>query len=234
MSLATPRALGLTLLAAFTLSAVAASAASAHIPAKFTSGSDWTILHAKAETSQVFKEGSLEVVCQSIGVDGATGTNEATVTVEPTFGVTSDTTGLTECEGSISGNVFEVQAHSNGCKYVLAAGGETDGSTSISCPAGKSIQFTGDVLGAWRPCLDIGAQTPGTPTVDYTNGTEVTGGKNVWDVTVKSTVKGISYTKTGLCGSGTFNAAEYIGAATVWGTDTAGNPVDVTWDPTVK
>jgi hypothetical protein len=228
------KALGLALLAAFALSAVMVSAASAHTPAKFTSGSDWTILHSRALTAQVFKEGSIEVSCSEVGVDGSTAeTAPTSLTVEPTYGVTTDTTGATQCKLKTP-TEFDAQVHSNGCKYVFAAGGETDGTVSITCPEGKSIEVTADILGKWRPCLDIGAQAPGTPTVDYTNGTEVTEGKNVWDVTVKSTVKKIGFTKTGLCGSGAFTEAEYSGEVTVWGTDTAGKAVDVTWDPTVK
>jgi hypothetical protein len=228
------KALGLALLAAFALSAVMVSAASAHTPAKFTTGSDWTVLHSQAETNLVLKEGAIETSCTEVGVDGSTSeTAPTSITVEPTYGVTTDTTGATKCK-IVAGGEFDLQVHTNGCLYVFAAGGETDGSTSITCPAGKSIEFTADILGKWRPCLDFGAQTPGTPTVDYTNQTEVTGGNNVWDMTVKSTVKGISYTKTGLCGSGTFTQAEISGSVTVWGTDTGGNPVNVTWDPTVK
>jgi hypothetical protein len=228
------KALGLALLAAFALSAVAASAASAHTVATFTSGSDWTILHSKAENVQVFKEGAIEVKCSSIAVDGSMGTDEASITVTPTYGVTTDTTGATECKLVALGSEFEAQVHTNGCHYLFTAGGETDGEVHITCPTGQSIEVTGDILGKWRPCIDVGAQTPTTPTVTYTNETEVTGGINVWDVTVKSDAKKIHYTKTGLCGSGLFTEAEYTGAVTVWGTDTAGKAVNVTWDPTVK
>jgi hypothetical protein len=226
------KALGLALLAAFALSAVMASAASAHTPATFTSGSDWTVLHAKSDVTNIFKEGSIEVECQSVGVHGSVGTDEATITVEPTYGVTTDTTGATECKIKTPSE-FDAQVHTNGCHYLFTAGNATDGSVHVECPTGKSIEVTADILGKWRPCIDIGTQTPGVPTVTYTNETEVTGGKNVWDVTVKAEAKEITYTKTGLCGSGVFTKAEYNGSVTVWGTDTNNNPVDVTWDPTV-
>jgi hypothetical protein len=224
------KALGLALVAVFALSAVAASAALA-VP-KFTSSTDWTVLSASAKNSQVFEDeaNGVSLNCTSVGGSGSMSTDQTTVTFTPTYGVTTDTTGASNCKGTIAGFTVDLQVHMNGCDYLFTAAAG-DGTVKVECPVGKQIEITCDILGAWRQCIDIAAQTPTVPTVDFTNGTKVEAGKTVWDVTLKSTATGVTYTKTGLAGSGTFHSAKYTGEVTVTAKDTAGVPASITFDP---
>lgn len=231
------KVLGLALVAAFALSAIASGSASAEI-ATFTSGSPWTTLTATALNTQTFTAGTRAVKCESVVADNASmGEDQSTITVEPTYGKTVKSeefteaeTNETECEIETPTAKFKAMVHTNGCHYKFTAGGTVDGSVHIECPVGKEIEVTIDILGKFRPCLDIPAQTPTTPTVTYTNETYLDEEKNVWDVKVTSHVEGVKYTETGVCGTEVKNNANYTGEVTVKGFNTAGTPVDVTWD----
>lgn len=204
------KAFGLALVAAFALSAVIASAASA----EFTSGSDNTTLSATSVGNQVFETGSgSKVSCPAVSVDGASlGTVASEITAEPTY------------SGACTVESFEAKIDTNGCHYLFTTTATSN--VHILCPEGSAIEVTAKILGSFRQCLKIHAQTPTNALVDYSNGTS--GGK--MDVTIKSTVTGITYERLGLCQGSTneANDATYTGEVTVTGKDAEGNAVDVT------
>ena len=209
------KAFGLALVAAFALSAVVASAASA----EFTSSSDSTTLFASALSTQTFTAGGAgeeaSVNCTGISVDGASlGTSSSEITAEPTY---------SGCSVSQGGSTFEGKVDPNGCHYVFTTS-ETN-NVHIVCPEGQVIKVTAKILGAFRECLDIHAQTPTNAVVDYSNNAG-----SPMDVKITSTVTGITYEKTGLCKGSVneANNASYTGEVTVTGKDAEGNTVDVT------
>ncbi|HEX6688527.1 MAG TPA: hypothetical protein VF085_07670 [Solirubrobacterales bacterium] len=237
------KALGLALAAVFALSAIASSAASA-TEASFPSGSNWTILSSTSIGEQVFEASATESVkCKSVDVDGSANADQEALTVTPTYGktlankVTLAEAEKSECTVTQSGVTRPATVHTNLCHYTLFAGNEVDGTMNITDtsvpPAKCEIQITVYFLGEFRPCLDVPPQTPTHPTVTYTNETYVSGGKTLWDVKVKSDIEGITFTRTGVCTpvGHVGNGAKYFGEFTVKGTDTAGTPVNLTWDP---
>jgi hypothetical protein len=214
------KVLGLALVAAFALSAVVASAASAH----FTSSSDSATLTSTALNNQIFKTtGTLgenaEVSCTAVGVTGGPfGTDETELTVHPEYGGT--------CTVNIEGlGLLSAEIDTAGCNYVFTT--TATNNIHIECETGKQIEVTAFILGKFRKCLDVHAQTPTTALVDYHNGTNASTGK--MDVEVESTVEGITYEKTGSCAFGVTegNDAKYEGNATVTCHDVSG-PVDCT------
>ena len=195
------KALGLALVAMFAMSAVASSAASAEV--LFHSEASETTLTGTALNNQVFSVGEGEseqaVVCEKIDVDATvSGTTNTSINVAPKY---------TECEAeSLTAHVYF-----NSCYYEFTS----HGSVHVRCgTTGDKIEVRVTFLGE-RQCLDIPAQTPGVSTVDYTNGGEGT----TRDITLNSTAAGISYTKTGLCGSGSGTDGRYSGEVTITGED---------------
>lgn len=210
------KALGLALVAAFALSAVVASGASA--ATSFTSGSDSTILTSKAIGNQVFSTGESTVSCEEVTTDNTTtGTSATEITAEPTYSGNCKIT-----IGSLG--TLNATIDMNGCHYLFTIGTEVH----ILCPEGKQIEVTATILGTPRKCLDIHAQTPTSPVVHYINATNAATGK--MDVEVESTVEGITYEKTGSCAFGTIegNDANYKGKVTITGETGTGAAVDVT------
>lgn len=207
------KALGLMLFVGLALGAVPASAAAA----QFTSGSDSTTLMAKTLTTLRFLSGEEEWACKELSLDGASlGTAQGEVTAEPTFG---------SCITTAPGvGTAEAKLDTNGCHLLLTAEKEIH----IICPEGKQIEVTEKILGSFRKCLDIHAQTPTTSSVDYINKTNEATGK--MDIEVVSTVQGITYEKTGSCAFGATeeNDWEFIGTFTLTGVNSISEPVDVT------
>lgn len=204
------KVLGLALTAVFALSAVLASAASA----EFTSESPQTELTATALEEQVFTGAGAEVTCTEVSVHGTIGEVQKEVTVEPTYG------------GHCTVNGFPAKVDTNECHYLFTTIEEVG--VHILCPEGKQIEVTAEILGSFRKCLDIHAQTPTEPVVHYRNKTNPITEK--MDVEIESTVHGITYERTGLCQGevNEANDAHYIGRVTVTGDDSEGNPVGVT------
>jgi hypothetical protein len=211
------KALALAALAVFAMAAVSASAAQA--APKFTSEIEKTTLHGVQSTKNVFTPeggfGSVECTGAtfegtSTGVKNGTVFETATVTVHPTY------TGCT---------AFGLNATvtTTGCNYVLKAAGTVE----VECEAGKVISINVGALGC---TLTIGAQTPGTPTVDYTNNGKV--GKEA-DVLVTATVGGVAYTRTaGGFGCPATGKATYTGSVTTKGYTSAAHTtqVGIKWD----
>jgi hypothetical protein len=213
---------GLAMMVAVALSAVVASAASAH----FTSSSDTTTLTALGLSIQLFAttgtagENS-EVQCTEVEVSGGTFGTEATeLTIHPIY-----THGI--CTVSIEGlGSLGAEVITNGCNYVLTTA--TAENIHIECETGKQIEVTAFILGKFRKCLDIHAQTPTTALVDYYNGTNSDTGKMDFDI--EFTTSGITYEKTGSCAFGTIesNDGYYGGNVRLTGHDPGFGPVDVT------
>lgn len=209
----------------FALALVAALALASPASAEFTSGSATTTYTAAALENQVFttNSGSVKVTCTAIGFDhtGTTTKNEESITVEPTYG------GCTISLAKIG--TFEALVDTNECHFLLTTV-EAE-ALHILCPAGKQIELTAKILGAYRKCVDVHAQTPTHPVLVYTNGTNAATGK--MDFEVRPVVFGITYEKTGSCAIETIEAndLEYFGNFTVTGHDTkTDEAVDVTKD----
>jgi hypothetical protein len=205
------KALGLAVMAMFAMGAVAASSASAD----FVSGSHETILAAEStKGGQTFTTpGGLFVTCENVGVEHTTiGTTEESITAVPVYG-----TCLLGAEG------VEAPAHvsMNGCAYEFT----TDTEVHIECPEGKQIEVKGEFVPPFKSkCLDIPEQTPTDPTVHYEN----QGSGDTMHVEIESTVDGITYETTGICGEGLHHDAAYHGDVTVTGENPAGEHVAVT------
>lgn len=206
--------LGLVAIAALALSAVTASTA---VSAEFTSGSDNTELTAQALSIQLFTEEEAHWECEKVSLDETTlGTAQSEITAAPTFGAC--TTG-----DAIHGSL-PAQIDVNGCHFLLTAVGQLH----LVCPEGAEIKVTEKILGTFRQCLDIHAQTPTTSNIDYTNVTDSVTGKT--DIKVESTIEGITYEKTGSCAFGDIEKNDWIfeGQFTLTGVNAStGKPVDV-------
>jgi hypothetical protein len=213
---------GLALVMAVALSAVVASAASAH----FTFGADSATLTATALNNQTFRTTGTpgetsEVSCTAIGVGSATfGTEETELTAHPEYGGTCTIT----VEGILTG--VAAQVITKGCNYIFTTTAADN--VHLECDEGKQIEITAFILGKFRPCLDIHAQTPTIALVDYHNGTNAATTK--MDVEVEWTVTGITYEKTGSCAFGVIegNDAKYTGNFTLTAHNSLGEPIDVT------
>jgi hypothetical protein len=217
------KGLGLATVIAVALSAAGVSAASAH----FTSSSDWTTSTATALNTQVLKNTGTpgensEASCTAVGVTGGPfGTDETELTVHPEYGGT--------CTISIEGLGAPMTAEiiTTGCNVVFTT--TATNNVHLECEVGKQMEVTAFILGKFRKCLDVHAQTPTTALVDYHNGTDAATGK--MDVEVVSTIEGITYEKTGSCAFGVTegNDMKYEGNITVTGDEVnTNNPVDIT------
>jgi hypothetical protein len=215
------KALGLALLAAFAMSAVAASSASA--VKEFHSDIEKTVLTGTDTpgTQSQFTTPHNTIKCTTNLYEGT-----ATAKTVKEITVTHTVTGCSENNG------FTVHVNFNGCHYKFTLeegifntpGGTTHtrGPIHIVCPVGKEIELLVTVP-IFADCLiKIPAQTPTKPTVDYTN----QGAGTTQDVEVVSTVEGITYTEEGsTCPTGgTHNDATFDANVTVKGFTWTGDP----------
>ena len=219
----------LTLAVGVALSAVLASAASA----EFTTGADSTNLTAEgvSETqkfvitngTEVDGESSCNEVSIANGGEGL-GTAEESITIEPEYGG--------DCTLSIGESTFEAKVDTNGCHYLLTA--HTEEAVHIICSneeeteaEGESIEITAKILGSFRECFKIHAQTPTEPVIHYINTADPESGKQ--NVLMTIAVKGITYERVGLCKGevNESNDADYEGEIAVSGHDGEGEAVDV-------
>jgi hypothetical protein len=212
MSLSKFKALGLALVVVVATSAVAASSATA---VNFKSESAKTFLAADTATENILSFWGVAFKCKTVGVKNGASFSPAEVAsieTEPVYG---------GC--AVFGQVTTVDT--NGCKYKLVASSTTTGTTSIVCPEGKEIAITLGDPGVICT-IKIKAQTPKSPTVDYTSGE--TGEPKVKDLTVTSTVSGIAYTSSGgFCGTsgpvGGYTGASFTGSFKLTGFSTEGH-----------
>lgn len=212
------RALGLALLAAFALGALAVSAASAHT---FKSENAPVTLHATQVSNQTFTVTGHSVVCKNATFHGSS-TNKAneTVTLSPTY--TNCTFGELEAAVTVPST----------CNFVLHSATPTTNMAlvDIECNHGGPI-----VINVGGICeIRIGDTHPPTMTtvnqglsgVKYTN---IAGnGTTTREIEVEATVDNVSDVVIGsLCflgglSTGTHTNAGYRGNARLTGTETGG------------
>jgi hypothetical protein len=229
----TLKALGLALFAAFALSAVAASTASAvekHVikvaknPTYFTAEqkTDGTTLNehgVKLEGTQEFKftTGDKNTLkCKKVKAEGKIAALEVA-------SVTATNVEYSECsnwetnEKKETVTTVPLTVNFNGCDYHFY--GETTATpegtagehaiVEIKCPEGKHIETL--ATGLKTQCIDIFPQS--VHGAKYFNGE--TGG--VKDVAIHATMHGIKSTTTGACGTGEHTTGTYTGEITVKG-----------------
>jgi hypothetical protein len=176
------KALGLALVAVLAITAVSASAAqAAH---RFTSESSVTFLKGEQKTENVFTTNGGTVRCTTARFESGElkGTELSSVTVHPTY------------SGCTAFGFIGATVNTEGCNYIIDAAGEGEmGTSTIECEAGHEIVVT-----AGTCTVKVPAQTPGTPTVDFTN----EGSGATASILVTATVEKIKYTSSGgICGA---------------------------------
>lgn len=213
------KVLGLSLVAAFAMSAVAASSAWATFP--FTSPEGAVDLTGSQTTQNIFKTAAGEVKCS---IANFSGTNTLTSSSEQTI-----TPSYEGCEAF--GEEADVKL--NGCDYLFTTPTSKVGDVysgpppHVICPGAAQIEITVTALGSSICTVTVEPQTPTSGSVDYTN--EGTG--TTRDIKVTSTVEGIHYTvdypgiEGALCGTSknlkgekiTHTDGKYTGAVTLKG-----------------
>lgn len=215
------KALGLSLVAVFAMSAVVASAAQAgHIG--WESGA--TKLTAKALQIQEFDTTAGTIKCNEISgeVDLSKYSNP-TETLE-TENLKYTNNGSSNCESSVSG--FEPTVEMNECDYRFHADETVENNpdaievtTDVVCPTGKDITINGGFLCT----VHVGSQS-GLTTLTATTNTEVT----PEDIVLEPDVTNIDYSHEGLCGFGSGTDGTYNGDVTITAEDNNKNPKAVT------
>jgi hypothetical protein len=168
------RIIGLAFVAVFALSAVAASAASAHT---FKAEKSPVTVKAKAENAQGFKVASTVSVCKKAKFLG-TGTSGAeTLEVHPEY---------EECEVGLEGT-GKANVETTGCNYVFhaAAPSTSEGSVDIKCEGTHVIKVNVVKLGCE---ITVGPQT-GLKKIEYVN----EGALTLRKVKVNANVTGIKW-----------------------------------------
>jgi hypothetical protein len=222
------KALGLGLIAALALSAVAVLSASAETGGHFTSEQEHVILvgsegGAEDHTTQ-FNAPELSsepIQCTEVSYTGTIQSASKTVTeatIQPTYkkcwlgahsGEPNATVKMNECDYVFTVKKLQVES--------------SDSTVHVVCPEGKKIELVLSSLGC---TLTIPAQTPAGGVVYKTKGTGQT-----HELTVEVTVTGITYeAHSGFC---IFVATHHTdgkltGSVTVKGTNTAGEQVGIT------
>ncbi len=199
----TLKVVSIAILAALSLSAIAASTASAEFT---TTSNGTTVLAAEATEAQTLEvNGGTKVSCPTIAIDGnVTGTKAESITVEPTY---------SGCSISIpEAGTFPAFIDSNGCTYIYTIPEEA----RVGCPGKEAIiTVTVELVkGVKSKCLEIGEQTPTTPRVSYGNNAKV---GSEMDFEIESAIEGITYTDLGVCGSSTHDDGSSKGKITVKG-----------------
>jgi hypothetical protein len=170
-----------------------------------------SVEHTTLDGSQVGSDSLLfnagKISCSTITYGGTLSTKaSSTVELTPTYST---------CNAfGFSGVTIDV----NGCKFVLHSSTEL---TDISCGAEKSIEVT-----ASNCTLKISSQTGLTSSTYITQGRMPTR-----DIKAKLALTGLKYTQEGKgatpCTSSTFTDGSYTAEATLTGTNTSGEQVDL-------
>jgi hypothetical protein len=220
------------------LGGLMASAAGAHVPARFTSEQNVTTLrgvHDAGTSNTTFTVTGTNVTCEieefhgliepstTEKDDNVIDTSRTSVTITPTY---------TECEPSSNSKVtgFGHYPASEGagpyCDYELKA----NGGAGLVCPAGKDVTY--DIFGSIC-VIHVPAQNI-AGTIEFTTG--LRSGKH--DLTLDINLSGITTNHTDgfgcpLSSGGESSGATLVGEATAWGQDpTTGAAVGITWDAT--
>jgi hypothetical protein len=220
------KSLGLLVGALLVLLGLMASAASAHVPARFTSEQAVTTARGAndAGTPTTFKVTGQEVSCTNeeyhftaVGTSLESVKSKAVYTECTAFGfVNAKITGF--------GHYPAVEGAGPYCEYLLTA----NGTVHLVCPAGKDLTVEASTCTVHVPAQE------GLGTVQFTTGTWE--GKHA--VTLDVNVGSITATATDgfacpLTGSGDVTNCTIIGKTLVWGEDpTTHEAVGITWDAT--
>jgi hypothetical protein len=226
------KALGLSLVAVFAMSAFVASSALAATDL-ITTTKESALMTGVSHDNIFNITGSASFQCTTSKFTATATNNSSEVTVDPEYsGKVNETPHGTGCTASL-GSVTAVRT--NGCHYTLSGatvGGTTavggDGPVWIVCPGTSKIEIASS-LGV---TISVPSQTPTTGGVSYENLPNHSGGSAV---KVKATVEGITYTCAPAfsCGIGGIpthgNNADYNGTVTVTGyEDSEGLPTPIT------
>ena len=211
------KALGLALVAVFAMGAVVASAASAQ--GALTVEGPATLHAESSEHKFTSPSGTIECTENTFSATGVENKDEA-VTIVPTYGG--------NC--TIAGQPGTVDV--NGCHLVLddatttesgdyAATVDIDCSTQEGSPGIVITTFAGGGHGFQVCKITVPAQT-GIGPVTISNG-----GGSPDDLVLSGTIKGVNYTKSGLCGIGS-GVAEYDLGTTTLTASNSGGPTNLT------
>jgi hypothetical protein len=121
------KVLGLALAAVFALTAVAASAASAH---SITAGAYEANVSGVQTNTNTLSNGVREVSCSTAKLTGALTAAAETITIIP------------EYEGCTGNAGTTATIDMNGCDYTLTVTGTSTGTVTVMCPTGKKIEVT--------------------------------------------------------------------------------------------
>jgi hypothetical protein len=199
---------GLALMAVFTLTAAAASAASA---AEFHSGVQPALIEAKATTDQTFTwGGKVETSCNEATFTGTSNVSPfSSLTVHPVY----QNNGQDECpEKPIGDSTVET----TGCNYTFGSATTAEGMAEmkIVCEVGKEIRDVGPLC-----TFTFGSQSLPNA-VRYVNTGSGTGASSTEGIIMTLTVTGINWSASGfgcsLVGLGSSGTdGTYAGAALV-------------------
>src|SRR6476619_3872859 len=220
------KALGLALFAAFALSAMTASGASA--AEEFHSSEAHTIL----DVTQDGTEGSItgqQIFETTVGKLSCTGVEASVTLTAKTLSEITAVPTYTKCnkiENGAEGLVTHVKFTS--CDYLFTSKKSgTHSQVHIQCSTpGDHIHVNATFLGSEILCMTIPPQTPTSGGVVYHNLGEPPATRTI---TIEVTVEGIEYTEKGACGSSTVNNGKYFGNVLVQGTNTNNEETDIWW-----
>ncbi len=213
------KALGVSLLAALALTAVAASGASASFQV-FDSAVNPTVLTGTSENNTVFTRGGLSVTCTHAAFEGTvTGAIDGNVFKTSTLEIRANYTTNT-CTGPLNAKVH-VDFTTNECGIHLTGTASKTAVMKLVCAkAGGSITMTVTNSDGSSLCtFHILPQTVGGH-VTFTNIKH----NNIRSLTVEKTVTNITSTRTGspICGTEHNATATYTGNSTFTGYEDTG------------
>jgi len=199
------KVLGLALVAAFAMSAVVASAASAD----FRSESDHTIITGTQGVPNTFTVTAGTTHCGTATFEGtSTETTSSSITITPTY---------ENCRITNFGvETVNATVDMNGCHYLLT----TTGQVHLECNTGL-----GSAVEVTAPLCVITVHPQTVSSVDYAN----IGSGTTREVRVTATATGITYTQSATCpgGNNTYHNGTYNGTVTATGEDTNRNHVGI-------
>jgi len=215
------KALGLALIAVLAMSALVASAASAHTPAKFTVGKEKSEIVGEETVKNNFKVTGVETTCEEVNFTGTTpaGTVEAeTQTITPSYKKCTAESIFGTIEVTVTGFA------AGECDYRLNANETAD----LECAAGKEV-----TVDAATCTIHVPPQK-GLGKITFTTG--LTEGRHDLTVHVELTKVKTNHTDGFGCplpSGGESVEATLSGTTTVSATNPPGVKVDLTWDATV-
>jgi len=197
------KAAGLALAAAFVISAVAASAATAQT---------YGFTGSEVEGTSIQRSHDEEAEDRWWWPFGTWKCNTHLFEHHTTSYSETTTSRATSSYGDCSGSGLAVTVNTEGCEYVFHVTSESAASMDIACEEGKQIELT-----TLACTVKVGSQE-GLGSI----GLENVGGGSEEEIAMTFELAGIAYTYSGfLCGSGSGEDAEYTGEARTHATNEA-------------